>query len=647
MIPSSCIILFSTQSGRARACARRAARLLQEYVTVLHNRSVDEYVKGDLQRLTLKDTLFLFFISTTGEGEHTDTIRQTWSLLLQTSLPSQFLQKIPFAIFNLGDRAYGPLFCAAGRKWAVRMLQLGAELVCEPGYGDDGTPNGGVLADLDVWLEQVLLQQFATCPKHRPERGHNPYRLSLLSSLTYEPLDEEEWQLETFQESYQSFFHSVSPMMSYSYDNGERKLVHEQTRPLVAVVESNQRLTTEDWEQDTRHIRFQVPSFPKTKEWSLSALPYQAGDIACILPSNSAKEVDRFLRVLPKAIQDVADVELQIAWDATHSMVATIGISYPHWPTHCTLRGWLTYCADIHAIPEREDLRALSFYCSLKHPLGAEQRDKLLSLSETRGSALYADFCLREKRSWADVIYDFDSLRAQGSLLTLEALLALLSPIRPREFSIASSPTEEWNKEESAIELCVARVQGTTPLGRNFYGLCSDYLATLSRHGSIVRLWIRPGSFHQLPLSGRPRPVLCIGAGTGIAPLRGLLRERRALGFQNDILVFGCRKESCDFYYKKEWWPGLQQLTAFSRDQWHKVYVQQVLQKAEREHQLLSQHVLHQDGAIYVAGSPRMAKAVKEVLAESLVAILGDEKHVQLFLAQRQATGLLSVEAWG
>jgi hypothetical protein len=50
-------------------------------VTVLQTSSVDDYVQGDLQRLTVKDTFFLFFISTTGEGEHTDTIRQTWSLL--------------------------------------------------------------------------------------------------------------------------------------------------------------------------------------------------------------------------------------------------------------------------------------------------------------------------------------------------------------------------------------------------------------------------------------------------------------------------------------------------------------------------------------------------------------------------------------
>ena len=578
---------------------------------------------------------------------------------LQTSLPSNLFQNTPFAIFNLGDRAYGPYFCAAGRKLAVRMLQLGAHLMGEPGYGDDGTANGGVFADLDVWLDTVLLPgtDKESIRPPQSEIGRNPYRVSLISCTfieeNVEPKQElnidEEWQQETFKKSYQSFFESVSPMMSYRYDDtGERTLVQEPTRPWVAVVECNQRLTTEDWDQDTRHIRLRVPFSTSTQQqhdWSLALLPYQAGDIACILPSNSAKEVDRCLSVVPQSIQDIADVELAIDFDSEST--STIGISYPHWPKHCTLRGWLTLCADIHAIPEREDLRALSFYCSREHPFGAEQREKLLSLSETRGSALYADFCLREKRSWADVLFDFDSLRAPGSLLTLDALLALLSPIRPREFSIASSPTEEWKKGESSLELCVARVEGTTPLGRNYHGLCSNYLSMLnSDSSSLVRLWIRPGSFQRLPLSG-PRPVLCIGAGTGIALLRGILRERRALGHSNDTLVYGCRKETCDYYYKEEWWPELTIYTAFSRDQWHKVYVQQVLQKAEREHQLLSQHLLHKDGAIYVAGSPKMAKAVKEVLVESLVAILGDEKQVQLFLAQRQSAGLLSVEAWG
>jgi hypothetical protein len=44
----------------------------------------------------------------------------------------------------------------AGRKLAARLVQLGATPICKLGYGDDGSPNGGVFADLDIWLEEEL-----------------------------------------------------------------------------------------------------------------------------------------------------------------------------------------------------------------------------------------------------------------------------------------------------------------------------------------------------------------------------------------------------------------------------------------------------------------------------------------------------------
>ena len=62
-------------------------------------------------------------------------------------------------MFCLGDRVYGPsAFCAAGRKLAARLVQLSAKPVCNIGYGDDGSPNGGVFNDLDTWLEKDFLQ---------------------------------------------------------------------------------------------------------------------------------------------------------------------------------------------------------------------------------------------------------------------------------------------------------------------------------------------------------------------------------------------------------------------------------------------------------------------------------------------------------
>ena len=115
--------------------------------------------------------------------------------------------------------------------------------------------------------------------------------------------------------------------------------------------------------------------------------------------------------------------------------------SFTRWPRNCTFRGWLQYCADIHSLPEREDLRALSPCCSESYEAGPAQSEKLRSLSDTSEAALYADYILREKRSWADVLFDFESLRAPGSKLTIDALLVLLPPMRPRDFSIASAPS--------------------------------------------------------------------------------------------------------------------------------------------------------------------------------------------------------------
>lgn len=641
---------------------------------------------------------------------------------LHKSLPSNLFEGVVFAIFNLGDRAYGPQFCAAGRKLAVRLLQLGAKLLCEPGYGDDGTPNGGVFADFDLWLQEKLLE---TVLKHGMQRTGGPvslnpspaYRVTVSESTTLTTdKASEEWQLERFAESYRSFFQSLCPLTAYSYD--EETLLRVETRgdssnkgepPLLGRVAVNQRITAADWEQDTRQIRIGLQGkddmgLNAPEAWDPASLPYRAGDVATVLPSNPPEEVERLLQVLPPDVAKMADFDIDI--DNDSSTVDAFGAGCSFWPRRCTLRGWLTHCAHIHALPEREDLRALSFYCSRDHAFGSDQRDKLVSLSETSDAALYADYILREKRSWVDVLYDFDSLRAPGSLLTVEALLSLLAPIRPRDFSIASSPSKEWStnqsletKEQSksgfGIELCVAVVQGTSPLGRSHHGLCSYYLSQRTalhvdgESGSLLRLWIRPGSFSGLPLditpaagtgeSVTPRfqtPVLFIGAGTGIAPLRGLILEREAVLLlksktdgrpsvsaspdrtesdtlnRDNVLVFGCRKEKADFYYENDWKRmeesgQLGLLTAFSRDQWHKVYVQQRLRRTDEEHSLLARHIIEKSGSIYVAGGPKMARAVKEEIAESLAKVFdGGEKEALQFLARLQRLGRYSVEAW-
>ena len=831
-------------------------------------------------------------MSTTGDAEMPASIQRTWSRLLSKSAfptNTSHFSNVRFALFALGDRSYGPdAFCAAGRKLAARLAQLGAAPVCRLGYGDDGSPNGGVFADLDVWLEGELFPVLRSGPRwivglrggggggdgggdggcdggcdgggrivdndekddinyaqqqHQEVRDivqhyyDSPYQVTVSRRTDIEdgsstkrnsPLGDDEgdsvigdveWQRAEYEQYYGDYFAHSRPATSYRYDEGLERIGSTQTQPqergticnsggdapLLGRVIVNERITAEGWMQDTRHMRIHVmgrgiatPRSGSDVQTPLSLttsgenhsrnhiLPYLAGDIATILPHNPADLVRRFLTVLPPSIRESADETLRIRHDPDRLGASSMN-NHP-WPEECTLRGLLTHCADIQSPPEREDLFALSSYCNLHHGYGADQRAKLIALSEPSGAALYGDYIVREKRNWVDVFYDFDSLRCTSSCvaemmgegsnvdgetttttttttqddvemgrafvrMTISHLLALLPSIAPRHFSIASSPScmeHEIQSSSSAsysgcgngrktakrgfnLELCVAVVEGTTPLGRPYAGCCSKYITSIlpkindndamlsdasetaavvadsgsaknEKKGSdVVCMWIHPGSFSKLPLqlrddaqredkdsttSERSRcfqtPVMCIGAGTGIAPLRSLILEREyqiqsksgnalppppssnecvesatdvsLVGDGDDdmdtILVFGCRKKISDYYYGHEWTSlvkdkRLRLIPAFSRDQDRgKLYVQRALREANGG-ELIATHLLNRQGAVYIAGGSKMARAVKDEIVEALGARLhGGERDAKKYLNKLKRIGFFSIEAW-
>jgi NADPH-ferrihemoprotein reductase len=118
----------------------------------------------------------------------------------------------------------------------------------------------------------------------------------------------------------------------------------------------------------------------------------------------------------------------------------------------------------------------------------------------------------------------------------------------------------------------------------------------------------------------------------------------------DNIIVFGCRRESMDFYYKDEWTAlvasrHLSLHTAFSQDQWHKMYVQQVVRDA-RGGSLIAEHILEHHGAVFIAGGAKMARAVKDEIIECLAKVVGDVKQAQGVLKTMQRQGKFAVEAW-
>jgi sulfite reductase alpha subunit-like flavoprotein len=148
--------------------------------------------------------------------------------------------------------------------------------------------------------------------------------------------------------------------------------------------------------------------------------------------------------------------------------------------------------------------------------------------------------------------------------------------------------------------------------------VCSTYLADRSP-GDDVAVYVRPSSNFRPP-SDPNTPMIMIGPGTGIAPFRGFLQDRRALGHNApNWLFFGEQHAATDYYYRDE----LEQMRddgfltqldlAFSRDQQDKVYVQHLMRN--RGAQLWS---WLQDGAqLYVCGTADpMAKDVDHALCE-------------------------------
>ena len=166
----------------------------------------------------------------------------------------------------------------------------------------------------------------------------------------------------------------------------------------------------------------------------------------------------------------------------------------------------------------------------------------------------------------------------------------------PRFYSLASG------SKDGFLEICVRLLPG---------GLCSTHLLGL-QPGDRIAAFIRSNPGFALPRTRRP--VLLIGAGTGVAPLAGFIRRNDRHTPMH--LYFGGRDPAQDFYFGPEiqGWLGEGRLasvqTVFSRIPEGGGYVQDALRRdAERLRDLLAHGAL-----VRVCGIRAMAKGVAEAL---------------------------------
>jgi sulfite reductase (NADPH) flavoprotein alpha-component len=198
--------------------------------------------------------------------------------------------------------------------------------------------------------------------------------------------------------------------------------------------------------------------------------------------------------------------------------------------------------------------------------------------------------------------------------LSADELISLLKPLQHRNYSISSSPLVAPTR----VHITVGAVRYTRG-DRIHRGVCSTFLADRLTDEAGADLVVLPNKNFRLP-KDPTTPLIMIGPGTGIAPFRAFLQERRATGATGrNWLFFGNRNCGSDFIYRDEILAYEQDgfLTrldlAFSRDQPKKIYVQTRMR--ERGAELYDW--LEQGAAFYVCGdASRMARDVDDALVE-------------------------------
>ncbi len=356
----------------------------------------------------------------------------------------------------------------------------------------------------------------------------------------------------------------------------------------------NMLMTDKDSEKETRHIELALEP----------GMVYTPGDAVGIVPENRPAEVAEVLAALHmRGDERVLD----------------------HYKVDISLEEALRTRLHIGKLTRT----SLNQYAKLH----SSEELKTIALPENRSKAeewVYG-------REFIDLLTEFP-----GGISEPQQLFTVLARLTPRMYSIASSQA----LVQDAVHTIVRVVRYVTHK-RERQGLASGHLGERAPVGSTMPIFLHANNNFRLP-EDPSAPVIMVGPGTGIAPFRAFLQHRKAHGHTGDNwLFFGEQRRASDFLYREDL-EGMHRdgiLTrldlAFSRDQSHKIYVQDRMQENAAE----LYRWLERGAYFYVCGdATRMAKDVDTALydavakgcncapdvAQEYIATMKKEKRYQL-----------------
>ena len=499
-------------------------------------------------------------------GQPPDNAAKFCKWLRDPSLPPDAFAGVEYSVFGCGNRDWAATYQAVPTLIDAELERHGARRSYGRGEGD---ARGDFDRDYRAWYGRLFPSLAAALhlPEgSAPEQATGPrFSVSFVNKLAISPI-----------------------VRSYS--------------ATAMTVRANRELQRRDCERpserSTRHLEIALPP----------GLSYSAGDHLGIIPRNG---LDAIRRVL---LRFKLDPSLYVTITPHANSDTYLPVNEP-----VPLLGVLANRVELQDIATRAQLATLA-----AHAKDSGERQRLLALAgdDEASQERYREEVFAPRKSVLDLLDEFPSWTPP-----FETFLDLMPPLRPRYYSISSSPLAA--AEACSVTVGVLDAPALSGHGA-FRGVCSNYLAAQPADATLYGFIRKPTiPFH--PPENPHAPMIMVGPGTGVAPFRGFLQQRAALKKQGapigpSLLFFGCRDPLQDFLYEEEMRgfeaAGVTRLIcAFSREPGKpKTYVQQAIVDHGEEVWPL----LQQEAIVFVCGeASRMAPEVRQAFIDLFVARTG------------------------